>query len=82
MKKLLIGAVVATAVLAGAPAAQADYCPVFNPTNPKCLLPNADLMVCPVLAAFAGSYGEVTINAQGDVYVLGSLFWDCPPYEV
>jgi hypothetical protein len=39
-----------------------------------------DPRVCPVLAAHAGSVGPVTIDGQGDVYIDGELFWDCPPY--
>jgi hypothetical protein len=41
----------------------------------------ADPLVCPVLAGLPGDYGEVAVDEEGDVFVLGVLFWDCPPYE-
>lgn len=50
------------------------------------LAPYVDPVVCPVLAANAGSYGPVTIKPDGDVYVLDPLaprlnpLYDCPPY--
>lgn len=41
-----------------------------------------DPFICPVYSSFQGNYaGVATINNQGDVYRLGELFWDCPPYE-
>jgi hypothetical protein len=42
----------------------------------------ADAVVCPVLAALPGVPGVVEVRPDGDVYVLGELFWDCPPYDV
>lgn len=40
-----------------------------------------DPVVCPVLAALApGVPGVLDVDATGDTYVLGELFWDCPPY--
>jgi hypothetical protein len=41
-----------------------------------------DPILCPVLAALApGVPGIVDIDGDdGDVYVLGAIFWDCPPY--
>lgn len=39
-----------------------------------------DLFVCPVLVALRPGVGPVAINAQGDVYVAGTMVWDCPPY--
>jgi hypothetical protein len=47
-----------------------------------------DPVVCPVLAATAGTYGPITIAPDGDVYVpdplaLGlSPIYDCPPYVI
>jgi hypothetical protein len=42
-----------------------------------------DPLVCPVLATLQGDYaGLVTINAQGDVFIAGTPFWDCPPYDL
>ena len=41
-----------------------------------------DPAVCPVLAGLAGTYGPVTINAQGDIFIDGEAFWDCPPYDI
>ena len=29
-----------------------------------------------------GTYGPVTINADGDVFVNGEWYWDCPPYDL
>lgn len=37
-------------------------------------------LVCPHLATMAGDYGIVTIRYDGDVYVSGEWFWNCPPY--
>ena len=42
----------------------------------------ADPAVCPVLAGLSGEYGAVTVNPQGDVYVVGDPLWDCPPYDL
>jgi hypothetical protein len=44
-----------------------------------------DPQLCPVLVANAGTYGPVTIQSDGDVYVsdpfgLLGLVYDCPPY--
>jgi hypothetical protein len=47
---------------------------------------DVDPRVCPVLAAHPGTYGDVTINADGDVYVADPFglglnpVYDCPPY--
>lgn len=43
---------------------------------------HVDPAVCQVLAAQAGDHGPVTINDQGDVFLAGDLWWDCPPYEI
>ena len=42
----------------------------------------ADPVVCPALKARAPGAGPVFINEQGDVYVLGTPQWDCPPYDI
>lgn len=39
-----------------------------------------DIAVCPALVALRPGIGPVAITAQGDVYVTGTLVWDCPPY--
>ena len=44
--------------------------------------PLVDPVVCPVLAALQGTYGPVSVNEQGDVYVDGVPYYDCPPYDV
>jgi hypothetical protein len=46
-----------------------------------------DPTVCPVLAGLAGTYDlspviVVTINGQGDIFLDGEPFWDCPPYDL
>ncbi|HWL37811.1 MAG TPA: hypothetical protein VNQ77_16615 [Frankiaceae bacterium] len=41
-----------------------------------------DPLVCPVLASLAGDYVAVSVNSQGDVFVLGEPYWDCPPYDL
>jgi hypothetical protein len=43
------------------------------------VFPVLDENLCPELAARAGTYGPVTIEEDGDVYVAGEWFWDCPP---
>lgn len=51
---------------------------------PACLtlhLLRCDELLCPVYAsATPGVPGVVDITPEGDVYVAGTLFWDCPPY--
>ena len=39
-----------------------------------------DPVVCPVIAAAQGTYGPVDIDEQGDIYIVGELFYNCPPY--
>jgi hypothetical protein len=41
-----------------------------------------DQIICPVLATLegVGVPGVVEVGDQGDVFVAGDLFWDCPPY--
>jgi hypothetical protein len=42
-----------------------------------------DAVICPVLATLQGDYaGIVTINAQGDVFIAGDPYRDCPPYDL
>ena len=46
-----------------------------------------DPTACEELKKHAGTYGGpppapvIVITAEGDVYIDGDLFWDCPPYE-
>ena len=41
-----------------------------------------DPKVCPMLAEHRPSAPPyVETDSEGDVYVLGELFWDCPPYR-
>jgi hypothetical protein len=41
-----------------------------------------DPVVCPVLGGLApGQPGIVDVTPEGDVYVAGEWFWDCPPYR-
>jgi hypothetical protein len=52
---------------------------VTDPMDPVVL----DPLVCPILASLAGDYaGVVTINSQGDVFLLGEPSSDCPPYDL
>lgn len=73
------------AVFAQIDAVLAQLDGVFDIVN-QFEIDNVDPKLCPVLAGAAGSYagGLVTINDQGDVFVLGTTdldkFWDCPPY--
>ena len=58
---------------------------VFNTLN-QFEIDNVDPVVCPVLKSLAGTYGPITIAADGDVIIPDPLdlglnpFWDCPPY--
>ena len=29
-----------------------------------------------------GEYGVFSVNGQGDVFLLGEPFWDCPPFDL
>jgi len=44
-----------------------------------------DPIVCPLLITVGEIVldvpGVVEINSEGDVFLLGEPFWDCPPYE-
>lgn len=41
-----------------------------------------DPVLCTLLATLSpGVPGVVDITPEGDVYVLGTLVWDCPPYQ-
>jgi hypothetical protein len=44
--------------------------------------PRYDEWVCSALKASAGTYGPIAVNAQGDVFLGGEPFWDCPPYDL
>ena len=45
-----------------------------------------DPLVCPVLATLGNTLPDVAgvleINSQGDIFLAGSPFWDCPPYDL
>ena len=41
-----------------------------------------DPTICDALKLVAGNYGPIVIDAQGDVYVNGVLWYDCPPYVI
>jgi hypothetical protein len=56
--------------------------PPVRPENCDDVAQAADAVTCPVLASLAGDYGAIVINAQGDVFVAGEPFWDCPPYDL
>ena len=53
--------------------------PVFDALN-EFPMEFVDAIACDALADAAGSYGPVTIDGQGDIYVAGEWFWDCAPY--
>lgn len=53
----------------------------FPPYEVTDLLGFVDPTMCPILAALApGVPGVVDIEADGDTYVAGGPFWNCPPY--
>lgn len=98
MRKLLVSALLASSVAYGAPTAQAHchhvtpyypWCWVGEVGG------EADPIICPILAGLASTfpsngplaailYIESTSGNSdgGDTYVAGSLFWDCPPYDM
>jgi hypothetical protein len=39
-----------------------------------------DVVLCPALAALRTNLGAVVITPAGDVFVAGTMVWDCPPY--
>lgn len=41
-----------------------------------------DPTICQALAAVAGNYGPIVIDGEGDVYLNGVLWYDCPPYVI
>ena len=43
-----------------------------------------DPIVCPILIGLEGDYAPlpIVINDQGDVFIAGEAFWDCPPYDI
>jgi hypothetical protein len=40
-----------------------------------------DPILCPLFSAASGSYGPVSVNAQGDVSGPAGVYWDCPPFD-
>jgi hypothetical protein len=71
----------------------AELCPILPQWVLDLLnLPNdlviqyVDPAVCPELVKLAGTYGPITVTADGDVYVpdplalFGGPIYDCPPY--
>jgi hypothetical protein len=59
---------------------------VFDTVN-GVLIWDVDPRVCPIFAAHPGTYGPITIQPDGDIYIAdpiglaGNPFYDCPPYE-
>ncbi len=45
------------------------------------IVSEVDPRVCAAFQAFAPGSDPVTITPEGDVYIAGEFFWDCPPYE-
>ena len=41
-----------------------------------------DPTICDALKAVKGTYGPILIDDQGDVYINGVLWYDCPPYVI
>lgn len=41
---------------------------------------HADPHLCPRLSAVGGTYGTVTVDPHGDVFLGADQLWDCPPY--
>ena len=45
-----------------------------------------DPVLCPIFVTLGGVIpdvpGVLEINGQGDVFLLGDPFWDCPPYDL
>ena len=41
-----------------------------------------DDAICTTFAALAPGVEPVVFNSQGDVFVAGEPFWDCPPYDL
>lgn len=52
--------------------------PVFNPVQD--VVEALDPVLCQVLRIVRGVPGIVETTPEGDLYVLGELTWDCPPY--
>ncbi len=40
-----------------------------------------DPTICPLLQSLAPGAEPVTITPEGDTFLDGEMFWDCPPYE-
>lgn len=60
--------------------ATATTCAPWLPVQQGTVWLVVDPAVCGVLIGLEGTYGVAEIDAQGDVYVGGELFYDCPPY--
>ncbi|HWL37812.1 MAG TPA: hypothetical protein VNQ77_16620 [Frankiaceae bacterium] len=43
---------------------------------------HTDWMFCDLFPLAQGDYGVFSVNSQGDVFLLGEPFWDCPPYDL
>ena len=71
------------AVLCLTPARSRTSCDVIGPLLDRAglLIEEVDAALCPELAALAPGHDPVTIEPDGDVYLYGELWWDCPPYE-
>jgi len=81
MTKLILAAALAGGLMPS-PAVAFDECP--TPIS-ECRWHEDEVPVgyveCPLLMALSGSYGPVVIEPEGDVFVAGEIFWDCPPSE-
>lgn len=59
-----------------------DVVAILFATVSDTMVEEVDPKVCPMLAAHRPSAPPyVETDWDGDVYVLGELFWDCPPYR-
>ncbi|HVF04233.1 MAG TPA: hypothetical protein VNA20_05280 [Frankiaceae bacterium] len=61
--------------------------PGGNPQPPVCVFrqyvrPTVDPVACSLLWPLTGHYGPIFIDVEGDVYVDGRPFHDCPPYDI
>lgn len=62
-------------------AATTTTCAPWLPVQQMTVWLLVDPAVCAALTELEGTYPLVTVDGQGDVYVAGSLFYDCPPYN-
>ncbi|HWL37069.1 MAG TPA: hypothetical protein VNQ77_12845 [Frankiaceae bacterium] len=84
----LLAALVALAVASPAAAGPRDPYEIADAVLTECevgecfgLFPR-DGQICPRLQLLAPGAGPVVVNSQGDVFVAGEPFWDCPPYDL